>query len=204
MLSPLPLFHSYALNLSVLGVLATGASEYIMEKFSVSEAVRLLKTGEFTVFPGVPTMFHYLLQATREAPGAKFPNLRLCISAGAIMPATLKSRNSRSVSACRCSTATASPRLHDGDDELADRRTVLGSCGFSGCLGFSVRIVDAGACARCRARRGGRTDRTRAERDAWLSQQAGGNREGVAQRLVSHRRSCSERCRTAFSPSRDA
>src|SRR4029077_5678682 len=30
-LSPLPLFHSYALNLSVLGVLATGASEYIME-----------------------------------------------------------------------------------------------------------------------------------------------------------------------------
>ena len=40
MLSPLPLFHSYALNLSVLGVLATGASEYIMEKFSTSEAVR--------------------------------------------------------------------------------------------------------------------------------------------------------------------
>jgi len=30
MLSPLPLFHSYALNLSVLAVLATGASEYIM------------------------------------------------------------------------------------------------------------------------------------------------------------------------------
>src|SRR5947209_6695826 len=43
-LSPLPLFHSYALNLSVLGVLATGASEYIMEKFSVSEAVKLLQT----------------------------------------------------------------------------------------------------------------------------------------------------------------
>ncbi len=33
-LSPLPLFHSYALNLSVLSILATGASEYIMEKFS--------------------------------------------------------------------------------------------------------------------------------------------------------------------------
>ncbi|MGH8732672.1 MAG: AMP-binding protein, partial [Burkholderiales bacterium] len=59
MLSPLPLFHSYALNLAVLAVLATGASEYIMERFSTSEAVRLLKTGEFTYFPGVPTMFHY-------------------------------------------------------------------------------------------------------------------------------------------------
>jgi len=32
-LSPLPLFHSYALNFSVLGILATGASEYILEKF---------------------------------------------------------------------------------------------------------------------------------------------------------------------------
>jgi acyl-CoA synthetase (AMP-forming)/AMP-acid ligase II len=88
-LSPLPLFHSYALNLSVLGVLATGASEFIMERFSTSEAVKLLQTGEFTYFPGVPTMFHYLLQAMRETPGLRFPNLRLCVSAGAIMPATL-------------------------------------------------------------------------------------------------------------------
>jgi long-chain acyl-CoA synthetase len=88
-LSPLPLFHSYALNLSVLSILAAGASEYIMEKFSTSEAVRLLKTGEFTYFPGVPTMFHYLLQATRGEAGVTFPNLRLCVSAGAIMPATL-------------------------------------------------------------------------------------------------------------------
>ena len=88
-LSPLPLFHSYALNLSVLSILATGASEYIMEKFSTGEAVRLLKTGEFTFFPGVPTMFHYLLEATRGETNLKFGNLRLCISAGAIMPATL-------------------------------------------------------------------------------------------------------------------
>src|SRR6185369_6179486 len=33
-LSPLPLFHSYGLNLSVLSVLAIGASAHIMEKFS--------------------------------------------------------------------------------------------------------------------------------------------------------------------------
>ena len=88
-LSPLPLFHSYALNLSVMSILAAGASEYIMEKFSTSEAVRLLKTGEFTYFPGVPTMFHYLLQATRSEANIRFPSLRLCVSAGAIMPATL-------------------------------------------------------------------------------------------------------------------
>lgn len=88
-LSPLPLFHSYALNLSVLGILATGASEYIMEKYSTNEAVTLLKSGQFTFFPGVPTMFHYFLQATRSEAGLEFPGLRLCVSAGAIMPATL-------------------------------------------------------------------------------------------------------------------
>lgn len=88
-LSPLPLFHSYALNLSVLSILAVGATEYIMDKYSTTEAVRLLKTGEFTLFPGVPTMFHYFLEATKAEPGLKIPNLRLSMSAGAIMPATL-------------------------------------------------------------------------------------------------------------------
>lgn len=88
-LSPLPLFHSYALNLSVLSILAVGATEYIMEKYSTTDAVRMLKSGEFTVFPGVPTMFHYFLEATKAEPGLKLPNLRLSMSAGAIMPATL-------------------------------------------------------------------------------------------------------------------
>jgi long-chain acyl-CoA synthetase len=64
-LSPLPLFHSYALNLSVLSILAAGASEYIMEKFSTAEVLTLLGTGSYTLMPGVPTMYHYLLQRAR-------------------------------------------------------------------------------------------------------------------------------------------
>lgn len=89
LLSPLPLFHSYALNLSVLGILAVGASEYILERYSTNEVLAQLRTGQFTVMPGVPTMFHYLLEATRSDPSIRFPGLRLCISAGAIMPAAL-------------------------------------------------------------------------------------------------------------------
>lgn len=88
-LSPLPLFHSYALNLSVLSILAVGASEYILEKFSTSEVMALLQSGQFTMFPGVPTMFHYLLEAARANPGCRFPGLRVCLSAGAIMPAAI-------------------------------------------------------------------------------------------------------------------
>src|SRR5262249_58702197 len=60
-----------------------------MEKLCTGEARGLVKTGEFTYFPGVPTIFHYLLQATRAEKDVRFPNLRLCVSAGAIMPATL-------------------------------------------------------------------------------------------------------------------
>jgi acyl-CoA synthetase (AMP-forming)/AMP-acid ligase II len=138
-LSPLPLFHSYALNLSVLGVLATGASEYIMERFSTSEAMRLLKTGEFTCFPGVPTMFHYLMQGAEE--GARLPGLRVCISAGAIMPATLN----------RAFEERFGIPLLDGYGitETSTMVTmnwpsggrVYGSCGFP-VPGLAVRIVD--------------------------------------------------------------
>ncbi|BAT61497.1 long-chain-fatty-acid--CoA ligase [Variibacter gotjawalensis] len=138
-LSPLPLFHSYALNLSVLSVLAIGASEHLMEKFSTKDALRLLGEGRFTFMPGVPTMFHYLVQAAE--PGQKLPGLRLCVSAGAIMPATLN----------REFEDRFGVRLLDGYGitETATMVTsnwpkggrVLGSCGFP-VPGLAVRIVD--------------------------------------------------------------
>ena len=60
-LSPLPLFHSYALNLSVLGILAAGASEFLLPKFSPMDIFNKTKKEKFNFLPGVPTMFHYLL-----------------------------------------------------------------------------------------------------------------------------------------------
>jgi long-chain acyl-CoA synthetase len=87
-LSPLPLFHSYGLNLSVLSVLAVGASEHILERFSPQQVLELLQSGKYSIFPGVPTMFHYLLQRAQDS-GVNRLGTRLCISAGAIMPATL-------------------------------------------------------------------------------------------------------------------
>jgi long-chain acyl-CoA synthetase len=140
-LSPLPLFHSYALNLSVLGILATGATEYIMERFSTNEAVRLLRTGEFTYMPGVPTMFHYLLQGTLGEAGLSFPNLRVCCSAGAIMPATLNQEFEKRFNV---------PLLDGyGITETSTMVTmnwptggrVMGSCGFP-VPGLAIRIID--------------------------------------------------------------
>lgn len=141
-LSPLPLFHSYALNLSVLGILATGASEYIMEKFSTSEARRLLGEGTFTIFPGVPTMFHYLLEAAKSAQDKDLKDLRLAISAGAIMPATLNREfeSSFDVKLLDGYGITETSTMVTMNWPTGGR--VLGSCGLP-LPGLSVRIVDA-------------------------------------------------------------
>jgi long-chain acyl-CoA synthetase len=140
-LSPLPLFHSYALNLSVLSILATGATGYIMEKFSTGEAVRLLKTGEFTFFPGVPTIFHYLLQATRGEKNLKFPNLRLCVSAGAIMPATLNREfeDQLGIQLLDGYGITETSTMVTMNWPTGER--IFGSCGIA-LPGLAVRIVD--------------------------------------------------------------
>jgi long-chain acyl-CoA synthetase len=141
-LSPLPLFHSYALNLSVLGTLATGATCHIMERFSTGEAVRLLKTGTFTYFPGVPTMFHYLLQATRDEAGLRFANLRVCISAGAIMPATLNRDFERHLGVPLLDGYGITETSTMVTMNWPTGQRVLGSCGFP-VPGLAVRIVDA-------------------------------------------------------------
>jgi long-chain acyl-CoA synthetase len=86
-LCALPLFHSYALDLCVLGVAATGAGERILPRFSPGRILELLADGGYTVLPGVPTGFSYLVQA---AAGRTPPHrLRIAISAGAILPAAL-------------------------------------------------------------------------------------------------------------------
>lgn len=88
-LSPLPLFHSYALNLCVMSIVATGASIFLMEKFSTKEAVARLSEGDFTVFPAVPTIFHYLLETARSGESINLCGMKACITAGAIMPGAL-------------------------------------------------------------------------------------------------------------------
>jgi acyl-CoA synthetase (AMP-forming)/AMP-acid ligase II len=140
LLSPLPLFHSYALNLSVLSILATGATGHILEKFSTAEVLSLLESGRYTLFPGVPTMFHYLLQAAQTSK-TKFPNLRLCISAGAILPATLNREFEKRFGTLLLDGygITETSTLVTLNWPAGSR--VMGSCGIP-ILGLAVRIVD--------------------------------------------------------------
>jgi long-chain acyl-CoA synthetase len=140
-LSPLPLFHSYALNFSVLSIVAAGASEFIVEKYSSSQVLSLLQTGKFTVLPGVPTMFHYILESAKADAAVKLNGMRLCISAGAILPADLN----------RGFEEFFGIKLLDGYGitETSTMVTMnspvwgrtLGSCGLP-VVGVAVRIVD--------------------------------------------------------------
>jgi acyl-CoA synthetase (AMP-forming)/AMP-acid ligase II len=142
LLSPLPLFHSYALSLSVLAVVATGARERVMERFSTDEALRLLREEPVTVFPGVPTMFHYLLERA-QSEGLGSDSLRVCISAGAILAATLNEE---------FESAFGVPLLDGyGITETSTMVTMnwptgarpRGSCGLP-VPGSAVRVVDPG------------------------------------------------------------
>jgi long-chain acyl-CoA synthetase len=140
-LSPLPLFHSYAINISVLAILATGATERIMAKFSPSRALDLLQSGEITFMPGVPTMFHYLLLTAREKGVSALGRLRVCTSAGAILPAALT----------RDFEAQFGVQLLDGYGitetstmvtmNWPGQNRVMGSCGLP-VPGVAVRIID--------------------------------------------------------------
>lgn len=140
-LSPLPLFHSYALNISVLAILANGATEYIMERFSPQKALELLASGRFTLMPGVPTMFHYMMLAAQQQDQHTLGALRRCVSAGAIMPSMLNTafENQFGIELLDgygiTETSTMVTMNWPGKSRIG------GSCGLA-LPGLAVRIVD--------------------------------------------------------------
>lgn len=139
-LSPLPLFHSYALVLCVLAVVAVGATERILPRFSVADVLGALREGGPTVFPGVPTMFQYLLDRLDGEP-LEAPDLRVCMSAGAIMPGALNAafENAAGVPLLDGYGITETSTMVTMNWPTGER--VPGSCGLP-LPGLTVRLVD--------------------------------------------------------------
>jgi long-chain acyl-CoA synthetase len=140
-LNPLPLYHSYALNLSVLSVLATGAKEYILERFSTSEILRLLDTERFTILPGVPTMFRFLLDTARARGQTGLSGVRVCLSAGAVMAGTLNQdfENWFGIKLLDGYGITETSTMVTLNWPTGTR--IMGSCGLP-VPGLAVRVVD--------------------------------------------------------------
>lgn len=78
----LPLVHIFANASPVLGALNSGGCALIMERFKSSSALEAMARGGITWFPGVPTMFLYVMEEMRKNP-RQLPCLRMSLSGGA-------------------------------------------------------------------------------------------------------------------------
>lgn len=87
-ITTLPVFHVFALTVAVNAPLMKGATLLLVPRFSPAEVFAVAAEYKATVFPGVPTMFNFLLQY-EEGDITAFDHLRLAMSGGASMPVSL-------------------------------------------------------------------------------------------------------------------
>ncbi|RSM75236.1 beta-ketoacyl synthase [Amycolatopsis sp. WAC 01375] len=137
---PLPLFHSLSHIACVLAVTVVGATARIMDSPSGDEFLEAAWETEATFVAGVPTTYHYLLEARRQR-GITLPALRIGLVGGAVAGAEL----------CRSFREGFGAPLVDayGSTETCGAITmnppggvpVDGSCGLP-VPGVDVRIVD--------------------------------------------------------------
>lgn len=140
-LNSLPLYHSYALNLAVVSIVATGASEYLMESFSTSRLAEVLANEPITLLPGVPTVFHYMLERAKEEGRRTLSNVRICLSAGAVLPGPLNQEfeNWFGVKLLDGYGITETSTMVTLNSPRGSR--IMGSCGLP-LPGLATRVVD--------------------------------------------------------------
>ncbi|MFC7326963.1 type I polyketide synthase [Marinactinospora rubrisoli] len=86
---PLPLFHSLAHILCVLGVTSVGATAHILPSAAAGDVLDELHRDAYTLVAGVPALYHHLLR-TREQDRPDTAALRVCLSTGAVTAASLR------------------------------------------------------------------------------------------------------------------
>ncbi len=88
----LPLFHMHGLGVGLHGTLLAGASAVLLSRFEPDAVFDAIEAHAGTLFFGVPTMYHRLVDADRVRTLAR---LRLCVSGSAPLPAALHERFAR-------------------------------------------------------------------------------------------------------------
>ncbi|MFF9345852.1 long-chain fatty acid--CoA ligase [Streptomyces sp. NPDC014734] len=93
----LPLFHSYGQTCAMNATLRAGATLVLMPRFTGAGALDLLAAEGVSVFMGVPTMYHALVEAAARAPEALVEatcryRLRAAVSGGAALPVAVLER----------------------------------------------------------------------------------------------------------------
>jgi long-chain acyl-CoA synthetase len=85
LLGALPLFHSFGQTCSMNSAVRAGACLDLMPRFDATRALEMMDRDGVTVFQGVPTMYHALLNHP-ERERYDMSTLRLCVSGGAALP----------------------------------------------------------------------------------------------------------------------
>ncbi|MFE7403852.1 long-chain fatty acid--CoA ligase [Streptomyces sp. NPDC057557] len=88
----LPLFHSYGQTCAMNATLRAGARLVLMPRFSGAGALELLASEGVSVFMGVPTMYHALVEAAGKDDTAHRLTLRAAVSGGAALPVAVLER----------------------------------------------------------------------------------------------------------------
>ncbi|MFF2325493.1 MULTISPECIES: long-chain fatty acid--CoA ligase [unclassified Streptomyces] len=102
----LPLFHSYGQTCAMNATLRAGATLVLMPRFSGAGALELLAAEGVSVFMGVPTMYHALVEAAKDVAARdtterdtterdtaeRRPTLRAAVSGGAALPVAVLER----------------------------------------------------------------------------------------------------------------
>src|SRR3954471_3246043 len=84
-LGALPLFHSFGQTCCLNGAVSAGACLTLIPRFDPAKALEIIARDRVTLFDGVPTMYHAMLNHPDRA-GADVSCLRMCISGGSAMP----------------------------------------------------------------------------------------------------------------------
>jgi long-chain acyl-CoA synthetase len=85
LLGALPLFHSFGQTCGLNAAVSVGACLSMIPRFDPGKALEIIERDGVTIFQGVPTMYHAMLNCdARES--ADVSSLRACMSGGAAMP----------------------------------------------------------------------------------------------------------------------
>jgi len=95
----LPLFHVFAMTVVMNMGLLIGAELVLLPRFEVGMVMKALKRRRPTQFPGVPSLFHALLDYPKLS-AQDLQSLKFCISGGAPLPAEIR-RDFEALTGCR-------------------------------------------------------------------------------------------------------
>ena len=84
-LGALPLFHSFGQTCGLNATMAVGGLLSMVPRFDPAKALEIIQRDKVTVFQGVPTMYHAMLNHP-DRDQYDTSSLRLCVSGGSAMP----------------------------------------------------------------------------------------------------------------------